>query len=257
MSVARFDHIAYGVESPASTFPTLRSRLGLEWVQWDSNVGFAALQAEFPSGFKIEVIHPYEEHLNPFMRRFLDRSGNAPHHLTFRLEGIETYMDRLRGIGIEPVAVRVDTPAWREAFVHTCGGIGILLQLAESDNDKHTASPPEWEALDAGQPARFVRLEHHVEHVGRALEILSVLDGSPLAPASDEIGEYVDVAWQDNRILRLREQGEYADGRHRCLVVDHLDGMTELDSGSILVDPSLGARIVADAAPAPSFSERR
>lgn len=241
MSGARFDHIAYGAEHPTATFPTLRGRLGLEWVQWDTNLGFAALQAEFPSGFKIEVIHPHEEHHNPFMRRFIDRWGNAPHHLTFRLEGIETYLDRLRRIGVEPVAVRLDTPAWREAFVHARGGMGILLQLADSDNDKHTEPPAQWEAIQPAAPSRFVRLEQEVEHVDRVVEILTVIDGSPCDPMSDADGEYVDVVWQGDRVIRLRQRDGLQDGRHRSLVVDQLSNVGAHDLATPFVDAELGA----------------
>ncbi|MFN3257950.1 MAG: VOC family protein [Ilumatobacter sp.] len=249
MSIARFDHIAYGVEHPTATFTTLRSRLGLEWVQWDTNVGFAALQAEFPSGFKIEVIHPFEAERNPFMRRFLDRHGNAPHHLTFRLQGIESYLERLGSIGVEPVAVRLDTPAWREAFVHSRGGIGVLLQLAESDNDLNTEAPPEWPDA-APETARFVRLEHDVEHLGRACEILAAIDGTPQDPSSDDLGDFIDVVWPGERTLRLRPSSEQPDGRHRCLVVDRLAGVDTGRPADPFADPELGATICVEAADA-------
>lgn len=246
MNSARFDHIAYGVERPTASFLTLRSRLGLDWVQWDTNNGFAALQARFPSGFKIEVIHPHEEHLNPFMRRFLERWGNAPHHLTFRVEGIERYFDRLRRIEVEPIAVSLESPAWREGFVHARGGIGILLQLAESDNDKRTEAPSEWSALTAAEPAQFIRLEHEVQHLERAVEILAVVDGSPLDPASDELGDFVDVVWQRDRVIRLRARDGQPDGGHRSLVVDRLTSIGGDDPQSPFIDGDLGAVVQAD-----------
>lgn len=247
MSTARFDHIAYGVDDPIATFATLRGRLGLDWIQWDTNVGFAALQVAFPSGFKIEVIHPFEEERNPFMRRFLDRQGNAPHHLTFRLENIESYLERLEAIGVEPVAVRLDTPAWREAFVHARGGLGILLQLAESDNDKHTDPPESWTSIRPAEPVGFVRLEQLVADTDRAVEILGAIDGTPVGEGVDVVGRFVDVGWGEDRILRLRPDDGHPDGVHRCLVVDRIPAAEGAplgsDAGTRLVVEELGAVI--------------
>lgn len=243
MTTARFDHIAYGAEHPKETFATLCGRLGMEWIQWDGNIGFWALQAAFANGFKIEVIHPVDEHLNPFMRRFIDRWGNAPHHLTFRLQGIEAYIERLRGIGVEPVAVRLDTPAWREAFVHARGGIGILLQLAESDNDLHTEAPPEWTAIDPAPRASMVRLDHDVQDIALAIAILEILDGVAQPPSRDESGPYVDVVWNGDRVMRLREDPTLTDGRHRRLVVTSLRREAGEDPAADFVDEALGAVI--------------
>lgn len=239
---ARFDHIAYGVEDPLATFPTLRAVLGMSWVQWDHNVGFSGLQAAFPNGFKIEVLHPVDHERNPFLRRFLDRRGNGPHHLTFRVRDIESYLERVRRLGFEPVAVNLDDPAWREAFVHPRGGIGILVQLAESDNDKHTDEPHSWSALPAGEPVTVLRVEQYVADLERAVALMTALDGEAQERGLDDDGPFVDLVWQGDRVLRLRplSAGTDPDGAHRAVVVADLPAGS--CTGGVLVEAALGAR---------------
>lgn len=244
---ARFDHIAYGVEHPVATFATLRSDFGTEWVQWDHNVGFSGLQVAFPNGFKIEVLHPFEEERNPFLRRFLDRRGAGPHHLTFRVDDIEKYLARLDELGVSTVAQSLDDPAWREAFVHPRGGIGILVQLAQSDNDHHTDAPLEWVALERGEPVHVVRIEQFVADIAAATRLLTALDGVPLSEGVDEIGPWNDLVWSSDRVIRLRQSADAPDGEHRCVVVSALPRRSKggLPNRAWFKEPALGARFEA------------
>jgi catechol 2,3-dioxygenase-like lactoylglutathione lyase family enzyme len=137
----RLDHVALAVRDAAALLPVLVGR-------WCGVVigggippeaGFRGVQVRLgrgEEGMTVELIEPWEPQHNDFLTRFLDAAGEGPHHLTFKVADVEAERDRLRGIGIEPVAMDFSDPSWREMFVHPRDAHGPLIQIAQ----------PGWEA---------------------------------------------------------------------------------------------------------------
>ena len=59
--------------------------LGAVWNSGGPGPGFAPGQLRFANGARIELLMPYDPHINDFLQRFLAASGPGPHHLTFKV----------------------------------------------------------------------------------------------------------------------------------------------------------------------------
>ena len=104
--------------------------------------GFLWWQWEFARGAKLEVLQP-DGPLGGFVHRFLESRGPGVHHVTFKVPHLETAAARARSIGYEIMGLNVDSPFWKECFVHPKQAQGIVVQLAES----HPNS--DWNDFDA------------------------------------------------------------------------------------------------------------
>lgn len=82
-------------------------------------------------GMTVEVLEPWEPHHNDFLARFLDRHGDAPHHITYKTKDIIAEHARLVHLGYEPVAVNFSRPEWREMFLHPKVSHGVVIQIAQ------------------------------------------------------------------------------------------------------------------------------
>jgi methylmalonyl-CoA/ethylmalonyl-CoA epimerase len=127
---AQLDHVAIAVHDAAATARLFRDVLGAEFAMFGDNTaqGFRFVQYRFPNGGKIELVTPIAE---GFVSRFLERRGEGVHHVTFVVEDLRSQVDRMREDGVELIMVDVDSPHWREAFVHPRNAHGVLIQIAE------------------------------------------------------------------------------------------------------------------------------
>ena len=208
-----FDHIAYCVADPRTTFESLRGVLGMQWDLWEINGEFGGVQVRFPNGIKIEVIHPNSTNEQHFTNRFVARQGQGPHHLTFRVRNIESALVRARELGIELIQVSLDYDMWREAFIHPRDAGGILVQIAECPVAKTTVPPTEWSELEASDAAAFVRIEHGMSNEAMTKRIfIDLLQGSA-GPSQDD-GSF-DVTWNTDRTIRFIPSDKVG---HRALV---------------------------------------
>ncbi len=126
----RFDHVAVGVHDIDRSAMLFRDVLGGEAVSgWHvPEEGFRFTQFRYPNRMKIELMEPLGE--GGFLQKFLARRGEGVHHLTFRVNDIESKLEYLRSNGFEPVHV-VLGGQWKEAFIHPRQGHGVLIQLME------------------------------------------------------------------------------------------------------------------------------
>jgi hypothetical protein len=141
-----FDHLAVGVETWEYAYPRFAVELGGAWSHGGEAGEFAPCQLVYGHGMRLEFIAPAGGP-GGFMRRFMDRSGPGPHHLTFKVPSLDDALDRLEGSGIRTLNGR-DESYWREAFLHPKqAGMGTLIQLAESGeaqlNGGFRSPPPE------------------------------------------------------------------------------------------------------------------
>ncbi len=147
------DHLAIGTERWTDGYPVLVENLGGRWVMGGESGDFAPCQLSYRDDMRLEIISPGAQGTG-FMRRFLDRSGPGPHHITFEVPSLEATLAAVAALGITPFG-ETATAFWREAFLHPKkAGMGTLLQLSEADHeamrqfhspapDGFPASPPE------------------------------------------------------------------------------------------------------------------
>lgn len=203
-----FDHVAIAAEHHSDVWPRYVGELGAVWVAGGQSFGFAPAQVRFGGGMRLEVLEPHEVDRNDFLRRFLDRNGPGPHHLTFKLPDLGTAIDDVRAIGIEPVGINRSDPGWQEAFLHPKSAFGIVVQLAQADHSWESPPPGDLPAAHAGSPATLTHLTHLVADLSAAVELFTgVLHGraneaAPPAPPPDG-GECVDLTWPGPGRLRL------------------------------------------------------
>lgn len=124
------DHAALGLRDVTDTLFTLVGELGATVIDGGEAVGFRIVQVRM-GGMRVELMEPWATDRFDFLARFLDRNGEGPHHLTFKVEGIRDEIARLEALGYPPVRTQLDNPWWREAFFHPKQTFGTVIQVAE------------------------------------------------------------------------------------------------------------------------------
>lgn len=203
------DHIAIAAEHHGDVWPRYIGELGATWMAGGASPGFAPAQVRFAGGMRLEVLEPFEVDHNDFLRRFLDRSGPGPHHLTFKLPDLDAAIDGARSIGIEPVGIDRRDPGWQEAFLHPKQACGIVVQLAQADHSWESPPPVDLPAARA-TPATLTHLTQLVADLPAAVKLFeTVLGGRPTgsftAPAHGVRGTKVDLAWPGPGRLRIQQ----------------------------------------------------
>jgi catechol 2,3-dioxygenase-like lactoylglutathione lyase family enzyme len=193
---AVLDHIAIAAEHTIDNFMRYRGDLGAAWVAGMYDPGFYWGQLRFSNGMTIELLEPADIAQDDFLRRFLDRSGPGPHHVTFKVADIEAAIEAVTAAGYPPVRINTANPSWREAFLHPKQSHGIVVQLAESSGFDHPLQfelpPPK-----IARPAALERIVHLVADLDAAVELFGgILGGEPGATTgtSDDLTS-VDLAW--------------------------------------------------------------
>ena len=128
---AQLDHVAVAVHDATETATLFRDVLGAEFVMFGDNheQGFRFVQYRFPNGGKVELVTPIGE---GFVSRFLEQRGEGVHHMTFAVKDLRSQVERMGQGGVELIMVDVESPHWREAFIHPKNAHGVLIQVAES-----------------------------------------------------------------------------------------------------------------------------
>ena len=205
------DHVAIASEHAFDNFDRYRGDLGGKWVEGGFDPGFYWAQVRFANGMKVELLEPADIRQDDFLRRFLDRNGAGPHHITFKVPDIHAAIDAATAGGYPPVRVNTEHEHWKEAFLHPKASHGIVVQLAQSDEHEH---PMQFELPPAriAEPASLDRIVHAVVDLDSALTLFrDVLGGVPVDRGDGpEIGagdgdRYVDLAWPGPGRIRLIE----------------------------------------------------
>ena len=199
------DHVAIASEHVFDNFDRYRGDLGGEWVAGGLDPGFYWGQVGFANGMRLEMLEPANLDRDDFLRRFLDRNGHGPHHVTFKVPDIHAAIDAATAGGYPPVRVNLTTPEWQEAFLHPKASHGIVVQMAQTIEHEHPFQvelPP----ARIGQPASLDRIVHSVVDLESALGLFrDVLGGVPVDRAPDAADRHVDLAWPGPGRIRLIE----------------------------------------------------
>ena len=203
------DHVAVAAEAWTDLWPRYRGDLGGEWVGGGPTVGFSSAQVRYANTMRLEVLEPYAVDQNDFLRRFLDRNGPGPHHLTFKVKDIRAALGEVEAAGIEPVSVDLRDPHWQEAFLHPKQARGVVVQLAQSDHDAGDYGAP---VPPAGfphariAPATLDRIVHLVADLAGGLTLFAdLLGGTLVGEGEDEGLRWVDLRWPGPGRLRLAQ----------------------------------------------------
>src|SRR5205823_2170599 len=108
-----FDHVAIAAERWRDLWPRFARDLGGRWVSGGPGIGFSPMQLRYTNGMKVELLEPTAVERNDFLRRFLDRHGSGPHHLTFKVPDIDAAMATMEGAGFPLVSVDLSDPVWK------------------------------------------------------------------------------------------------------------------------------------------------
>lgn len=215
------DHVALAVESWDEHWPVLRTELGGEWVAHDGDddwaPGFAAHQLRFRNGMKVELLKPANVEENDFLRRFLDRNGRGPHHLTFKVGDILAALEAAEAAGYRPVGVNLEAEQWKEAFLHPKDIPGIVVQLAQSTGSWETEPLEGFPGTDAARPATLDRVVHAVADMDEGLRLFEgLLRGEVVDKGDDDLGTFVELVWPGPgriRLVQLHDPDPWLEGR--------------------------------------------
>jgi len=69
------------------------------------------------------------------VNKYIDKRGEGLHHVTIQVESMDEALESLRAMGIEPLDVDLSDPHWKEAFISPRDSFGVLIQLAEFDEE--------------------------------------------------------------------------------------------------------------------------
>jgi methylmalonyl-CoA/ethylmalonyl-CoA epimerase len=191
------DHLAVAAESAWDLWSRYGHDLGGRFVGGGPTSGFHWSQARFDGGMKIEMLQPHDVEAFDFLRRFLDHSGPGPHHLTFKVPDLGAMIPRVEAAGAQVVGIDLESPTWKEAFLHPRTSHGIVVQLAQEEGD----DPPFLDGTDTLPPGRCAtpaRLRH-VEHLVADLDAALDLFAGPLAGEVDDDGADPDGRWSELR----------------------------------------------------------
>jgi methylmalonyl-CoA/ethylmalonyl-CoA epimerase len=203
------DHLAVAAEQAFDNFARYFADLGGRVGYGGHDPGFHWSQVVFPNAgggeTAVELLEPEEVHENDFLRRFLDRNGPGPHHVTFKVRDVAAQLAALEARGYTPVSVDIDHPTWKQAFLHPKQSHGIVVQLAQSDADPPAVPDPLSFVLPrVARPAELRRVTLAVADAEAAFDLFgTTLGGELLGRGEDEDGEWADVGWPGGGVLRL------------------------------------------------------
>lgn len=141
------DHVALALHDVTDALSVLVGEFGATILYGGQTAGFRPVSVflgDGSEGMQVELLEPWAVETNDFLARFLTRHGEGPHHLTFKVTDLASEVDRVRTEGYEPVGVDLDSPWWKEAFIHPKQAHGTVVQLAQSSWE---VPPGGWEEL--------------------------------------------------------------------------------------------------------------
>ena len=191
--------MALAAENHDLLTPRYVDQLGGLPLAQDPSPGFIWAQVEYANGMVVEMLEPDRVDENDFLRRFLDRSGPGPHHLTFKVPNFGTALDAAAAAGYTPVAVNDSDPEWKEAFLHPKEAAGVVVQLAESH--EHIDHP---DPCTAPSRAHLLHVAHAVQSLDEGTRLFEgLLGGRRIGEGAGASHRWVDFRWPGPGRMRL------------------------------------------------------
>ncbi len=201
----QLDHVAVAVERYSDALPLFAGELAGRWVSGGFGIGFAPAQIAFANHRRVEILKPNRVEDNDFLRRFLDRNGPGPHHLTFKVAALAPALERCEEAGFRPVNIDMSDPAWLEGFLHPKEALGVLIQLAQATGPGWQTPPPEeMPRPRTDRPATLDYVAHAVTSLGDGRSLFGdLLGGSETASGEDSDGHWLELSWPGEGRIRL------------------------------------------------------
>jgi hypothetical protein len=256
------DHIAVAVERWSDAWPRFVGMLGARWMSGGQGPGFSPCQLGFANQMRVEILQPHQVERNDFLRRFLDRSGPSPHHMTFKVKDLSDALAAAEAAGYPPINVDMRDPYWKEAFLHPKGSAGIVIQLAQSAEGYWETPPPEGFPATSAPMASVLRIVHAVADLDDGLRLFEgLLGGTRTGSGSDDESTWVDLAWPGPGRVRVAAPvsdasplAAWVDGRpgrvhHVALTgvdLTHVEGAVDCGDGTweLPPDAATGTRLL-------------
>jgi methylmalonyl-CoA/ethylmalonyl-CoA epimerase len=200
---AVLDHVAVATRVLKDGWDLFGGVLGGRWAYGGNDAGFWWGQLQFRSGPKIELLTPTGGPDAAFLDRFLAARGPGPHHLNFSVSDIGAALGRIRALGIEPVGVSLDSPTWKEAFLHPRDAHGIVIQVAQqSGPPPRPAAPADLPVPGAATDLEIAELQ--VDDIDGAVRLYTdALDGEVVSKHGTDGDQAVDLTWQNRTRIRI------------------------------------------------------
>jgi methylmalonyl-CoA/ethylmalonyl-CoA epimerase len=132
-AIKKIDHVAVCVEDIDAAAAKFRAVLGLEGTDRELVASQKTEAMLLPIGeSNIELISPRG---NDGLVRFLEKRGPGIHHIAIEVEGIESALAFLKGIGVPLIdeTPRKGARGHKVAFIHPKATGGVLIELVEPD----------------------------------------------------------------------------------------------------------------------------
>ena len=197
------DHVALAFERAWDGLNRYAGDLGGDYIGGGPDPGFNWYQVRYANGMKVELLEPGDITIDDFLRRFLDRNGPGPHHVTFKVPDIHAAIARATDAGYPPVRVNLTQPDWMEAFLHPKASHGIVVQLAQSSGT-YTHPGLSMPAPRNGVTPALDRIVHLVADLDAARDLFEcVLDGECTWKGDTDLGSALEIAWPGPGRIRL------------------------------------------------------
>lgn len=134
MKIKGVEHIGIAVKSIPDPARVLQDLLGLKPGGRETIEHTNVEVAFFPCGStKIELVTPLSD-TSP-IKSFLEKRGNAIHHICFDVEGIEEWIEFLKKNGVEMIdqSPRKGAHGRKVAFINPKSTFGILIELSQQE----------------------------------------------------------------------------------------------------------------------------
>lgn len=208
------DHLAIAAERSWPNLARYGGQLGGRFVGGGPTTGFHWCQVAFSNDMRLELLQPHDVDSFDFLRRFLDRNGPGPHHVTVKVPSLDEVVAGARAAGYQVVGENRTDPRWQEAFLHPTSSHGIVVQLAQPGDD----DPDPVTTFGAGDgdpladqlpptPEVTPSLDHLV-HIAAdkdaAVRLLTgVLGGRVAHGGRSDLGSWTEVRWPGPGAIRV------------------------------------------------------
>jgi methylmalonyl-CoA/ethylmalonyl-CoA epimerase len=202
-SAVVLDHVAVGTSQLSDGWDLFGGLLGGAWAYGGNSPGFWWGQLRFSAGPKVELLTPTGGADSAFLEQFLASRGPGFHHLNFIVPDIAVTLGTMAALGMEPVGVRLENPAWKEAFLRPRDAFGTVVQVAEQAGPPMVTPPPAGLA-EPGPSCALSVVEQHVSDVDGATCLFREVLGGEVASRYDATeGAVAELLWPNGARLRL------------------------------------------------------